>query len=226
MTLFGIVIDRKKVVKHFFFLALGYFSYLMIWITVQYIPVDLNVAFLAIKQEEISWPWYQVVFFTHVYTSIFTLLFGLVQFSPSLRTRLPRIHRLFGKVYIGLILLLAGPSGFLMGYHANGGFSSQISFCLLSLLWIYFTWKAYAHARTKNWTRHKHFMYRSFALTLSAISLRLFKWMIAGTIALPPMDTYRIVSWSAWLVNLLLAELLIRYENRKNDSSLAIEKEV
>lgn len=52
-------------------------------------------------------------------------------------------------------------------------------------------------------------MYRSYALTLSAISLRLFKWIIAGTLALPPMDTYQIVAWAGWIVNWMIVELII-----------------
>lgn len=211
MILFGHAISQNKTFKLLFYAVLGYFSYLMILITLQYIPINFKAAFLAIKQDEIARPYYQIAFFTHVYSSIFTLLIGLFQFSKTIRNNYPRLHRNIGKAYIGFVTLLAAPSGLIMGYHANGGIISQISFCLLSILWIYFTTMAYRHARAKHWQLHKNFMYRSYALTLSAISLRLFKWIIAGTLALPPMDTYQIVSWLAWTVNLLIAELIIRY---------------
>lgn len=213
MNMFGVVINRKVILKLLIYALLGYFSYLMILITIQYIPIDFNAAFLGIKQNEIKLPYYQLAFFAHVYTSIFTLLLGFFQFSSTIRIKYPKLHRSIGKFYIGIIVILAGPSGLVMGYHANGGVYSQISFCLLSILWIYFSLMAYKYARTKKWTLHKNFIYRSYALTLSAISLRLFKWIIVGTFALPPMDTYQIVSWLGWLVNLGIAELIIRFRN-------------
>ena len=214
MTLFGLVISHNRIFKFSSYFVLGYFSYLMILITIQYIPINFNAAFLALKQEEIERPYYQVAFFTHVYVSIFTLLIGFFQFSNIIRTKYPRIHRDIGKLYIGFVIFLAGPSGLVMGYHANGGTFSQISFCILSILWIYFTAKAYYYARTNQWSLHKNFIYRSYALTLSAISLRLFKWIIAGTFALPPMDTYQIVSWLGWVVNWGIAELIILYRKK------------
>ena len=53
-------------------------------------------------------------------------------------------------------------------------------------------------------------MIRSYALTLSAISLRLFKFGIVTVLELPPMDTYKIVSVLGWGINLIIAELIIR----------------
>ena len=58
-------------------------------------------------------------------------------------------------------------------------------------------------------------MIRSYALTLSAISLRLFKWIIVFIWAPPPMDTYRIVAWLGWVFNLVLVECWIILEKRK-----------
>lgn len=58
-------------------------------------------------------------------------------------------------------------------------------------------------------------MIRSYALALSAITLRLWKWMYANWVdpemeLLHPMDLYRIVAWAGWIPNLLLAEALIK----------------
>jgi hypothetical protein len=53
-------------------------------------------------------------------------------------------------------------------------------------------------------------MIRSFALTLSAVTLRLWKLGITNTIDIKPMDAYRIVAWLGWVPNLLIAEMYIR----------------
>jgi len=193
----------------FFYLSLGYFSYLMILVTVQYIPINLDVAFLHIKQDEIAYRHYQIAFFSHVYSSVFVLLAGFTQFSNYLRTKFSNVHRYVGYGYIGLVLLVASPSGLVMAYYANGGIIAQISFSILSILWFIFTFQAFRFAKQKNWQAHKNFMLRSYALTLSAISLRLFKWMIASIWELPPMDTYRIVSIAGWVINLMVIEIYL-----------------
>ena len=196
------------------YLPLLYFTGLMVLISFQYIPINHQAAFLRVKQDVIGLIYYQYVFFIHVYTSILVLLAGLVQFSHFIRANYPLIHRVAGRWYVGLILLAASPSGLVMGFHANGGLSAQISFTLLAMLWFAFTYKGYTYARQKQWRLHRNFMLRSFALTLSAISLRLFKWILVSTLALPPMDTYVIVAWGGWVVNLLLIECYIYWYSR------------
>lgn len=201
--------NYKQLGKGFFFLFIAYFTYLMWLITIQYIPINLKVAFLQIKQNEIKLLHYQIAFFTHVYTSIFVLILGLFQFSKRIRIRYVKFHRAAGKVYVSLVLGVAGPSGLIMGYYANGGWFTQISFCLLAIFWIWFTYLAYHYIRKGEVQKHRKFMLRSYALTLSAISLRLFKWLIVIIFELPPMDTYYIVAWAGWLVNLGIAEIII-----------------
>ncbi len=195
--------------KTVYYSSLVYFTYLMILITLQYIPIRFDVAFLNLKEEEIARSYYQVAFFSHVYTSIFVLILGIFQFSKSIRNSFPKIHRTFGKGYVALILLIASPSGLIMAVHANGGVFSKISFSIQAVLWFAFTYKAYEYARNKEWSNHQKFMLRSYALTLSAISLRLFKWGIVSTLELPPMDTYKIVSWLGWIFNLALVEIYL-----------------
>lgn len=204
---------KNLVFKVVAFTFLLFFTYLMCLITLQYIPIRLDVAFLQIKVEEIKRLHYQLAFFTHVYTSIFVLIFGLTQFSSWIRVHYTSIHRLFGKLYVLLILLFAAPSGFIMGIYGNGGFYAQLSFCLLASLWFYFTLQAYLKIWKKQFVEHQNYMILSYALTLSAISLRLFKWLISNTLALPPIDTYRIVVWLGWLFNLVVAFWVIKSKN-------------
>lgn len=212
----------SKFLFHFFlYIALAFFSYLMILITVQYIPINFDVAFLATKEKEILLPHYQIAFFTHVYTSIFVLVFGSFQFSKFIRINFSKIHQFFGKIYVFLILLFSAPSGLVMGYYGNGGISSQISFCILAILWFYFTLQAFLKIKAKDFVAHQYFMILSYSLTLSAISLRLFKWIISNTLELPPMDTYRIVSWLGWIFNLVVAWFIIK---NKKEMPKAISK--
>jgi uncharacterized membrane protein len=182
---------------------------MMARITVNYFPARTDVGFLRIKQQYIDIYHWQIAFFIHVYTSIWVLLAGFTQFSTKLLRTRPQLHRNLGYVYVVNVLLVTGPAGLLMGFYANGGTGSRIAFILLASLWIYFTAMAWYQARKGDFKRHRQFMIRSYALTLSAITLRAWKYGITNAIEVRPMDVYRIVAWLGFVPNLLVAEWII-----------------
>ncbi|MCQ9641306.1 DUF2306 domain-containing protein [Chryseobacterium sp. WG14] len=201
--------NSSKLFKILLILGFGYFFWLMLKITLEYIPFNPNVSFLMIKQTEVQdRPEYLVFFYIHVYTSIFLLFTG---FLAILRKDfgIRNFHRNIGKVYIFLILILAAPSGIYMGFFANGGYLSKISFVILGSLWSVSTYKAYQFAKQKKFKEHKQWMWRSFALTLSAITLRMWKVIIVYLFHPNPMDVYQIIAWLGWIPNILLIEYLI-----------------
>jgi uncharacterized membrane protein len=191
-------------------LAYLIFCYLMLRIVMQYIPAGTDTAFLGIKQDYVGLPFYLTAFYIHVFTAIFALPAGATQFSKYILKQQPQIHRLNGRLYVASIVLLGAPSGFFIGLYANGGLSSRISFCLLGVLWAWFTAQAFLKARKGRFRDHKAYMYRSFALTLSAITLRAWKYILIGFLHPRPMDVYQVVAWLGWIPNLIIAEYLIK----------------
>mgnify|MGYP003600970154 FL=1 len=182
----------------------------MLQIIARYIPFDTDVAFLQIKQDYIDNLAWLSAFYIHVFSSIFALAAGFTQFSNRIRTHRPRLHRAIGRAYVIDILLITGPAGFLMAFYANGGTTSRAAFLILSILWWAFTYLAYLAALHRDFAAHRRWMLRSFALTLSAITLRLWKMLIAHYFELPPMDLYRLVAWLGFVPNLLVIEWFIR----------------
>jgi len=199
-----------KILTPSLLLLYGFFCFLMLKISMQYIPYDTDVAFLRIKQDYIGLAHYRIAFFGHVYASFFCLLAGFTQFSPFIRKNYPALHRSSGWLYAGSILLLAAPTGFVIAIYANGGFWSQLGFSMLAILWIWTTSKAMLAIRKRDFRKHRDFMIRSFALTLSAITLRAWKYIIVALFHPRPMDVYQIVAWLGWGLNLLIAEYLIQ----------------
>lgn len=190
-----------------------YFFWLMLRLTLDYVPYSANVAFLMIKQTEVTThPEYLYIFYTHVYTSIFVLLFGFVQFFSFSSTTGRRLHRWSGYGYAGLLLFMAAPSGLYMAFHANGGTAAVVSFVVLSLLWWGTTFMAMRSIWQRDFTKHRNFMLRSYALCLSAVMLRLWKVVLVYLFYLPPMDTYKIIAWLGWVPNIIIAELIIYYK--------------
>ncbi len=180
-------------------------------ITMAYIPYNTDVGFLRIKQQYIDIDHWRTAFFVHVYASMWVLFAGFSQFSKNLLRKNPGLHRAFGYIYVVDVLLITGPAGLIMGFYANGGLPSRIAFVSLALLWIFFTAMALIKAKQKNFKAHRQYMIRSYALTLSAITLRAWKYAITNSFELPPMDVYRSVAWLGWVPNLIFAEFLIRW---------------
>ena len=206
---------RKNILQLFLLSALGFFSFLMLRIIFLYIPVQTDVAFLQLKQEYIHITAWRIAFFVHVFTSLLALLAGFTQFSKKLLKQKPKLHRALGYTYVINVLMITGPAGLLMSFYANGGISSRIAFVLLSSLWISTTSLALYKAIKKDFRTHRFFMIRSYALTLSAITLRIWKVLLANYTQVPPMDRYRIIAWLGWTLNLLVAELIIFYYIKK-----------
>lgn len=201
-------------IKTALIIGFGYFFYLMLKITLEYVPLKTDVSFLMIKQTEVEErPEYLYFFYTHVYTSIFVLLAG---FLAILREDfwIKNFHRNAGKIYIFLILIFAAPSGIYMGIFANGGIFAKSSFIILGCLWWFTTFKGYHFARQKKFKEHKQWMWRSFALSVSALTLRIWKVIIVYLFHPNPMDVYEIIAWLGWVPNIILIEYLIRKKQK------------
>lgn len=190
-------------------ITLAFFTSLMLCITIPYFSLHNNVGFLRIKQWVIYNDMWRTAFFTHVFTSCLLLIAGFTQFYNPFSKRFTRLHRVIGIMYVLVIVILSGPAGFIMALYANGGWLSQTAFTILSVLWILFTIQAFLAARNRNLIRHGNFMIRSYALTLSALTLRAWKYVIVMFFHPHPMDVYMMVAWLGWIPNLLLAEWLI-----------------
>jgi hypothetical protein len=98
-----------------------------------------------------------------------------------------------------------------MSLWANGGRIAQLSFVLLSILWILYTFLAYHHVKKGSIDRHAKWMLRSYALTLSAVTLRFYAYLFdVFNLDLGPKETYILLAYIAWIPNLLIAEILIK----------------
>ncbi|MEO8000819.1 MAG: DUF2306 domain-containing protein [Arenimonas sp.] len=197
------------IIRYFGLVVLAIFCYLMLQIILRYVSFDTDASFLQIKQDYIGNKVWLTAFYVHVFSSLFALLAGLTQFSKKIRSYYPRVHRWVGRIYVLDILLVTGPAGLLMSFYANGGLGSRLAFLILSILWWYVTLQAWRAAVARDFARHRAFMLRSYALTLSAITLRLWKLGMAHYFGLPPMEIYRVAAWLGFVPNYLLVEIYL-----------------
>lgn len=205
-----ILAGRRLFPSILFLAGIAFFSWVMFSIIWPYRSGRTDIDFLLTKQHIIHLLHYRAAFYLHIFPALLTLVAGLTQFSGAILQRLPAWHRWVGRAYAFSILLVCGPAGMLMAWYANGGLVTQTSFLLLSGLWWWSTWMAWQAIRRKNIRQHGAWMLRSYALTLSAITLRLMQFGLAMYSDIDPESAYRLVAWPSWVLNLAVAELVIR----------------
>jgi uncharacterized membrane protein len=205
------------VIKYFVvYLFLCAATFLMLEAVVQYFTFRDDIGFLLFKKDYLHNNVWKTAFYIHVFSAIITLLAGFTQFSDHLLKQHKQLHRIIGKVYAGAILFINFPAAMVMAFYANGHTPSKIAFIILDCLWFWFTLKAVSEAKKKNIAAHKQFMIRSYALTLSAVTLRIWKLVLSHTLVIDPLTLYMIDAWLGFVPNLLFAELLIRLPLKRN----------
>jgi len=212
-------IVARKVARVGLWIALAFFTFLMARITLGYWPIRNDAAFLQIKQQYIGITHWRLAFWAHVFTSMLPLLAGFTQFAPLILRKWPQAHRTMGRVYVISVCFVTGPASLIMAFYANGGIASRIAFAILAILWLGTTMMGWRTVMKRDFQKHREWMIRSYALTLSAITLRAWKYAIVFAFEPRPMDVYRIVAWLGFVPNLLLAEWLIQRHRRRRKIS-------
>ncbi len=210
------LLKYQKLIETFLWGALiSFFSLQMFHIIWPYTSWEWDVDFLQTKQFIIHLDHYRIAFYAHIFSSLIVLGSGAFLFSNYVLRNWAGLHRTLGKTYVALLLFISAPSGMVMAFYANGGWAAKISFLILTPLWWWFTYKGYKAVRQKQFAAHKKWMMRSYALTLSAITLRVSQMFIGSFFYLDPTTQYVLVSWGSWIVNLLIVEYLIHRKSIK-----------
>lgn len=143
----------------------------------------------------------------HAVLASIALLLGPWQFVPGLRGRRPALHRAFGRIYVAAVLF-SWIASIPIAQNAQTGMLASIGFLTLGAVWIYTTGAGILHAVRCRIDLHRRWMVRSFALTASAVTLRI----LLGTgeaLELPFEDIYPAIAWLCWVPNLIAAELIL-----------------
>lgn len=196
----------------------------MLSMIAEYASFETDIHFLGSKQDYISNPIWRFSFYTHVFTAVIPLMAGLTQFSPQILSTNKKLHRIIGKIYVLVILFINVPTGFILAIYANGLLPGKLAFLTLDILWFYFTLKAWLEIRKGNITAHKKFIYRSYALTFSAITLRTWKLVLPVILSMDPLTLYQVDAWLGFIPNLLVAEWFIRKPYRSKENKYIMSK--
>lgn len=148
-------------------------------------------------------------FILHTSFGGLALLLAPWQFVGWLRRKHPRVHRWAGRAYVGCALI-SGVAAYPVAFGTIAGPIASVGFALMATAWLGTTLIAWRAARQRRFAAHRRWMIRSFALALSAVTLRV-ALVVPVLMQLDFLPLYRVTSWASWIVNLLLAELWLRW---------------
>lgn len=213
--------------KYFPWLVMTLFACFLFIITAEYLSFEPDINFLQVKQDVVFDSVWRPTFYLHVVSGMAVILIGPFQFLKNLRNKHLNLHRALGKIYAYGILVVAAPTGLIMAFYAEGGLWSTVSFLIMSALWFFTTIMAIVTVKKKDIIGHKKWMYRSYALSFAAVTLRLLVPLmstpaIAKHLGNSPEEmTYIIIvstAWLSWIINLIFVEFLILYTFRSKRS--------
>ena len=132
------------------------------------------------------------------------LAVGVFQFNRTLRNRFLNLHRWMGRIYV-LACWVGGLAGLYGALYTQGTPAARFGFGMLAVTWLISTSMAYLAIRGGDVARHQQWMIRSFALTLAAVTLRVYL-PLAFANQVPFEISYPVIAWMCWVPNLIVAE--------------------
>ncbi|MDR7274849.1 DUF2306 domain-containing protein [Catenuloplanes atrovinosus] len=154
----------------------------------------------------------------HVLFGSVALFAGALQVWPWLRRSRPALHRRAGRVYVFGGALPAAVTGLVLAIFTPFGPIAMSSSVILALLWFGTTLAGWRAGRQRRLREHRRWMIRSYVLSASIISNRIWGVLVAVFVlpGMPPAITEDPVligwflagmtTWLGWTVPLLIAE--------------------
>jgi uncharacterized membrane protein len=147
----------------------------------------------------------------HLAGGLAALALGPWQLNQRLRNRVLDLHRWMGRSYV--VAVVVGAVGALgLAPLSQEGLVTHVGFGMLAVLWLIATLQAYLRIRAGDQLRHRQWMIRSYALTLAAVTLRVYL-SLSQVVGVPFGEAYQAIAWVCWVPNLVVAEWVILRRN-------------
>lgn len=208
----------RKIIIGFTLVILLFLVISLAWNALSYLNLNPDYGFLRLKQDAIASGLYLPFYYSHVLAAGIILVIGLFQVFSKYSLRSKNLHKLLGSIYAYGILFFAAPGGLIMSFFIDRGPWVLLSFLLQTALWFYTTAAAIYAIRHGQVMVHRQWMLRSYALTFAAVTLRLYTFIIHGSIDLSNPASYALIAWLSWTLNLIVIEIYLRLKPFNNMS--------
>jgi uncharacterized membrane protein len=153
-----------------------------------------------------------VAFLVHVVAGAVALLLSPLQIATRPRARAPRLHRVAGRVMLAAIAV-AGCTSLVIAPFDTAGPVGTVGFGITGIVWLFCAAAAFRAIRRRDVAAHRRWAVRTFALTYTAVTLRLLNvpltalLVLLGTNAGVAEDrAYAALALLSWPIDLAVAE--------------------
>lgn len=175
-----------------------------------YFPPDFKSDFLRGRESSFRGS-YRIAFAAHVLAGPPSLVMGLWLLSDGARRKRPDLHRVIGRIYVVVVLLVLAPSGLRMSWEAQGGTVAGIGFATLAAATGYSAWLGWRTAVARRFDAHRRWMGRLYVLLLSAVVLRAFGGL-TEFVGIESAWPYQMSAWMSWIGPLVVWEGISRWD--------------
>jgi uncharacterized membrane protein len=148
----------------------------------------------------------------HILPALIFILFGLLQFTKTIRTKYPTFHRWNGRVLM-ILGLIIGASGIVMGFKmAISGVSETAATTFFGIVFLFSLMRAFACIRARKIDLHREWMIRAFSIGMAVTTTRPIVGIFFATgklTGLTPQDFFGTTLWFGFTLHLILAEVWI-----------------
>lgn len=154
--------------------------------------------------------WRRALLIPHIVLALASTFLGPLLLLRGYRSAYPAHHRAIGKVYV-FGTLLSGVLVLPLAITNAGGIAGQIGFTTMAVSWTSFTWLAYTAIRHRDFSAHRRWMLRSYALTFAFVHVN-FTYPFFDLYAMfevGPVGAKVMQSMLSWIPNLVLVEFYL-----------------
>ncbi|MFS0645754.1 DUF2306 domain-containing protein [Siminovitchia sp. 179-K 8D1 HS] len=145
----------------------------------------------------------------HISLAIISLMTGPLGAIKAIRAKSSSFHRWNGRIYILSIIFNFIP-GVYVSFFATGGWLSTAGFLILNALWLGTTILGYWYIKRGKIMLHSQWITRSFLLSFANMTIYIIVSLSHNVIGYSYGTSYTIAVWLCWMINLIIAEWIIR----------------
>ena len=156
---------------------------------------------------------YPILTLVHIVPGLLFMILGPLQFSPTIRARHLRWHRVSGRIFI-VCSVVIGLSALVMSFAmpAIGGFNQAAATTLFATFFLIALCRAFWHIRRREIALHREWMIRAFSIGLAVATIRPIIGIFFATrrfSGLTPHEFFGVAFWIGFVLHLLAAEAWI-----------------
>lgn len=197
-----------------FWIPVTAFSLLLVYNTLPYFSFNKQFSFIEERSILFQNSIYSASFYIHIFAGAVCISTALIQFSRYLLKKSKAIHRRSGKLYVFVVLILGAPTGLYMSFFAKGSIWERSLFLFMAVFWFITTLKGLTAIHKKNIVGHKVWMIRSYAMTMTAVTFRIYH-IIFFLLDWNHLENYELSLWISVVGNMLFAEWVIFRQSKR-----------